>query len=172
MLCLPHIRGTQSAAAYDAASSHALNPGCCAVARSHWVDKAGPSGRQGQPSTARRPSAGRKGALRAPFLPHMTFCVLTPRMLTLCGRHGSRSCSNQSAGTELAVCAAGREHHGLLQGVQCGYAGQSGHHHPRRDHRLRGALALGSHATRVASALVTRPETQPMLRRTGASPSS
>ena len=34
---------------------------------------------------------------------------------------------------------AGREHHGVLQGVQRGHAGQGRHHHPRGDHRVRGA---------------------------------
>lgn len=55
---------------------------------------------------------------------------------------GSRPLPRTPRLSGVRVRAAGREHHGLLQRVQRGHPGQSGHHHPRRNHRLRGASLL------------------------------
>ncbi|CAA9304781.1 MAG: LSU ribosomal protein L11p (L12e), partial [uncultured Gemmatimonadetes bacterium] len=53
---------------------------------------------------------------------------------------GSRRRGQPGAPRGPRAGPARREHHGVLQAVQCAHAGSAGNDHSRRDHRVRGPL--------------------------------
>ena len=145
-----------------------------------------PSPRVWGASPSRRPRA--RVSRRAETL--TLFAFFASPYLTL--KHDRISNADRRAPSRPFLPYPGCEHHDVLQGVQRQDPGPGGHHHPRRDHRLRGARA--SHRTdppfssqkierrrrrffhqtknAVADPFLIHFFTQPRARRTSPSPSS
>ena len=98
-----------------------------------------PSPRVWGASPSRRPRA--RVSRRAETL--TLFAFFASPYLTL--KHDRISNADRRALSRPFLSYPGCEHHDVLQGVQRQDPGPGGHHHPRRDHRLRGARA--SHLT-------------------------